>query len=84
MGCNKSLTGDQLEAMFKATERRCGRLSNQWNVWLKELNTNARGIPDFSQTKLRSSSTSVNLKSKRRNAPTAVKPSIVLITWRST
>ena len=64
--------------------RRCGRLSNQWNVWLKEPNTNARVVSDFPQTKLRTSSTSVNFKSKRRNAPTAVKPSIVLITWRST
>ena len=35
----------------------------------------------LSQTKLRSSSTTVNLKSRRRNAPTAVKPSIVLITF---
>ena len=64
--------------------RRCSRLRNQWDVWLKEPNTDARGVPDFSQKNLRSSNNSVNIKSKRRNAPTAVKLSIVLITWRST
>ena len=64
--------------------RRGSRLSNQWNVWLKKPKINGRGKPDFAQTKLCSSSTIVNLKSKRRNAPIAVKPSIMLITWRST
>ena len=64
--------------------RRCSRLRDQWNVWLKEPNTNARGVSDFSQMKLRWNNTSVNFKLKRRNAPTAGKPSIVLITWRST
>ena len=31
--------------------RRCGRLSNQWNVWLKESNTNAKGVPEFFSNK---------------------------------
>ena len=82
MGCNKNLTDDQLEAMFTATDDECDRLSNQWNVWLKK--TNARGVPDFSQTKPPSSNTTTNLPSKRWNALTAVKPSLVLITWRNT
>ena len=52
MGNNKNLTDDQLKAMFiVADEADDGWwLSNQWNVWLKESNTNERGIPDFSQT----------------------------------
>ena len=52
--------------------RSCGRSNNQWNVWLKEPNTNADGVPDFPQGTLASSSTTANLKSKRRKAPTAV------------
>ena len=57
--------------------RRCSRLSNQWNIWLKEPNTNARGEPDFSPLEVRTSSIAMNLKSKRRNAPTVIKPSVV-------
>ena len=57
--------------------RRCSRPNNQWNVWLKEPNTNARGEPDFSPLKVRASSTTMNLKSKRRNVSTAIKPSVV-------
>ena len=40
MGCNKNLTDDQFEAMFTATDEEMGRLSTQWNVWLKEPNSN--------------------------------------------
>ena len=80
MDCNNTLTDAELKAMFAATERS----SNSWSVQQKEPNTSARNVPHSSPMKLHSSSTTTNLPSKSRNAPTVKKPSIALITWRST
>ena len=58
-----------------ATDRTIDGVSNRKNP---TQNT------DSSSIKLRSGSTTANLPLKRINAPTVVKPSIALITWRST
>ena len=84
MVCNKNLTDDQLEAMFKATDQEMQQVEQPMEHLIQKSNTNSRGVPDFSRTKLCSSNTTVKHKSETRNTPTAVKPPIVLTTWRST
>ena len=64
MCCNKNLTDDQLEAMFTVTDEEMEQTEQPMEC-LTERNKH-----QF---------TTVNLKSKRRNAPAVVKPSVVLI-----
>ena len=74
----------QLEAMFAATDEEMRQTEQPVECLIERTKHKTRGVQDFSPTNLCSSRTYVNLKSKKRNAPTAVKPSIVLMAWRST
>ena len=71
MSCKKNLTSDQLEAMFTATDEEMQQIEQPVECLIE-------------RTQYHSSSITENLKSKRGNAPTAVRQSTALTTWRST
>ena len=48
MVCNKNLTDDQLEAMFKATDQEMQQVEQPMEHLIEKSNTNSRGVPDFS------------------------------------
>ena len=75
------LTDDQLEVIFVEAHEDIGQIEEPMECLQKEPNKKARGVPDSSPTKLRSSNPTMNFPSERGKAPTMVKP---LITWRST
>ena len=67
--------------------RRFRRLSNQWNVWWKEPNTNARVVPDFfpNEATLKQHHCEAQIKKEKfHHCNKTVIITIEIITWRST
>ena len=79
MGCNKNLTDNQLQAMFTATNEEMWELEQP----IKCLTERTKCNRIFSN-KAALNQHHCELQMKMRNAPSAVKLSIVFITWRST
>ena len=84
MRCNKNLTDDQLKAMFTVTDEEMRQIEQPIECLMKRTKHKCRRCTRFFSTEAALKQHNCYLKSKRRNAPTGVKSSIVLITWRRT
>ena len=80
MGCNNTLTDNQLKATFTATDEEMRQTEQPMECLMERTKHKYKRCASFFSMKLRSSNTTVNLPSKKRIAPTVVKPSIALIT----
>ena len=84
MGCNKNLTNDQLKAMFTATDEEMQQIEQPMECLIERTKHKCKRCTRFFSNKSALKQHQCELQIKKEKCPTAVKPSIVLITWRST
>ena len=84
MSCKKNLTDDQLEAMFTATDEEMQQIKQPVECLIERTKHKCRRCTIFFSNEAALKQHHCEPQVKQRDAPTAVKPSIGLITWRST
>ena len=84
MDWNNILTDAQLEVIFAATDEDMQQIKQPMECTVERTQRKCKKCVRFYSNKAALKQHHVNLPSKRKNAPIAAKPSIALITWRST
>ena len=84
LGCNNTLADDQLEVMFTATDEEMRQIEQPMECLIERTKHKCKRHIRFFSNEAALKQHHCEPPINKRNASTVVKPSIALITWRST